>query len=215
MFALSALMLFINGKGFNKYPGQKEWIISFCLFVCSLLSVTLRVYDFFFASVILGNTFQFLAYYTLCLGCLRFLGEDFTEHYIAFFFLAFLLVLMGTLSLEANFLNARIAIVSFLASIFSFGAVFFFWNFGKGEYYYEKWFINIFMFHGTFSMLKGLLNIIDHDREGLFSPTIVSQLTFYEYLLIAFLWGSVTNLLGQERLRKQKHQQNSQKLAAQ
>jgi hypothetical protein len=204
IFLLSAACLLATGRGFSAYPGQREWIISFCLFVASLLSITLRLYDQFLASVLFGNLFQFSAYYFLALGSLRFLGEDFKEHWVATVFLVFILVLMGTLSFESNFLNARLAVVSFLAAVFSFATAFFFKIFSTGEYRYERFTQYVFYFHGVFSVAKGLVTLIDHDRDGLFSKTLVSQLTFYEYILITFLFGLCLNLLGAQRLKSEK-----------
>ncbi|WP_126464959.1 hypothetical protein [Candidatus Terasakiella magnetica] len=200
---MGALSLVVTGRGFNKALGQREWILCFISFSLSLSSLYLRLNDAYLASVLFGHFFQFVGYYLLGLGALRYLGHDFKDHWVMVIFLVLHLGLMTLLSVEDNFLNARLAVVAFVAGTFSLGITLFFRNFSKNRNFAETGFMYLYGFHAAFSFCKGILNLVDHDRVGLFSRTFVSQVTFYEYVILTIGMIIFLNVMVHQQIKTQ------------
>ncbi|WP_135077517.1 hypothetical protein [Terasakiella sp. SH-1] len=192
----------VIGKGIDRYRGQKEWIISFIFFGLSFSSLFLRLYDLYLLSVISGHFCQFIGYYMLGLGCLRYLGHNYRGHWVMGVFLAGYLGLILLLGQEAEFLNVRLAIVYFVAATFSFAISQFIAFFKQERTRSENLFMYIYRFHGIFSAVKGLLSLTDTGRETLFSKTTLAQTSYLEYIFLLISMVILLNLMGKNAEEK-------------
>ncbi len=193
--------LVIRFKSISAFPGQKEWVSAFVLFIAALSVLLVKDYSSYPVLIILANAFQLLAYYMLILGSLRFVGKNFRDHWVIIIFIFFILAVLGSLVYEVDDISARLIVVAIFASILNLLNAYVFIFYAAERSKANQLAVLAFGFHGVFSLIKSFAIVFDTKRDSYFTQTLISEISLFEYVLMAFLYSIAMNMLATEKIR--------------